>query len=132
MIIYICENGWPGASQNYLGVLGLWPWPIFHTYLHNCFNSFNSLALDGFLGGMNEMFMTAPHHFLVASHHSHSYFFTTMIYSTYIATQPSYSVSTVPMKIVEKRNANKVVNNSSTIIPIIIADVKKDKKTFSA
>ncbi len=52
--------------------------------------------------------------------------------STYISTQPSYSESSVPMKIVEKRNATKVVNNSSTIIPIIIADAKKDKKTFSA
>ena len=32
--MYGCENGWPGAAQNYLGVLGAWPWSVFPAYLH--------------------------------------------------------------------------------------------------
>ena len=33
--MYGCENGWPGAAQNYLGVLGAWPWSVFPAYLHS-------------------------------------------------------------------------------------------------
>jgi hypothetical protein len=48
--MYGCENGWPGAAQNYLGVLGAWPWSVFPAYLQNgskpsMFTSYNSPSI---------------------------------------------------------------------------------------